>query len=284
MRGFGRGIAASTLPLAFAAALGCSRDPARAATPFEGARPLDLACVKEQRAPTREELETLVRALVDVAGGRAALEKRTYRRVEDLYLQRSGDLEGNHVRVTTWVRPDQTMRTLLEYKAGETEQRLMRRGEMWIAARGQPIARALGANQQYVEWDWEIARLPVWLLEASSLAPLPPSTGVDPATKRERALVGMHVVVEGWNPAFDCFVDPSGPMVVALEAILPVTGDLAYHTETKQRVEFSDFRRVDGQLYPFRRDLYLHGSRFALADTREVAPAPTLGDELFEPK
>ena len=277
-------IALAALPLLPALPLGCTRDRARSDAPFEGARPLDLACVKEGRAPTRPELETIVRAVVDAAGGETTLRKRAFRRLEDLYLQRSGDPESHHVRVTTWVRPDQTMRTLLEYKSGESEQRLMRRGEMYLAARGQPLSRALGANQQYVEWDWQLAQLPVWLLEASSLAPLPPSTGVDPATKRERKLVGMHVVVEGWNPAFDCWVDPAGPMVVVLEATLPMTGDLVAHTETRQRVEYSDFRRVDGLLYPFRRDLSIDGKRFALADTREVVPAPTLPDELFEPR
>ena len=277
-------IAMAALPLLAALPLGCTRDRARTDVPFEGARPLDLACVKEGRAPTRPELETIVRAVVDAAGGEAALRKRTFRRLEDLYLQRSGDPESHHVRVTTWMRSDQTIRTLLEYKSGESEQRLMRRGEMHLAARGQPLSRALGANQQYVEWDWQLAQLPVWLLEASSLAPLPPSTGVDPATKRERKLVGMHVVVEGWNPAFDCWVDPAGPMVVVLEATLPMTGDLVAHTETRQRVEYSDFRRVDGLLYAFRRDLSIDGKRFALADTREVVPAPSLPDELFESK
>ena len=277
-------IALAALPLLPALPLGCTRDRARSDAPFEGARPLDLACVKEGRAPTRPELETIVRAVVDAAGGETTLRKRAFRRLEDLYLQRSGDPESHHVRVTTWVRPDQTMRTLLEYKSGESEQRLMRRGEMYLAARGQPLSRALGANQQYVEWDWQLAQLPVWLLEASSLAPLPPSTGVDPATKRERKLVGMHVVVEGWNPAFDCWVDPAGPMVVVLEATLPMTGDLVAHTETRQRVEYSDFRRVDGLLYAFRRDLSIDGKRFALADTREVVPAPSLPDELFETK
>jgi len=211
-------IAMAALPLLAALPLGCTRDRARTDVPFEGARPLDLACVKEGRAPTRPELETIVRAVVDAAGGEAALRKRTFRRLEDLYLQRSGDPESHHVRVTTWMRPDQTIRTLLEYKSGESEQ------------------------------------------------------------------VGMHVVVEGWNPAFDCWVDPAGPMVVVLEATLPMTGDLVAHTETRQRVEYSDFRRVDGLLYAFRRDLSIDGKRFALADTREVVPAPSLPDELFESK
>lgn len=283
MRG-GWTIALAALPLLAVLPLGCTRDRARSDAPFEGARPLDLACVKEGRAPTRPELETIVRAVVDAAGGEAALRKRTFRRLEDLYLQLSGDPESHHVRVTTWVRPDQTMRTLLEYKSGESEQRLMQRGVMYLAARGQPLSRALNANQQYVEWDWQTSQLPVWLLDASSLAPLPPSTGVDPATKRERKLVGMHVVVEGWNPAFDCWVDPAGPMIVVLEATLPMTGDLVAKTETRQRIEYSDFRRVDGLLHPFRRDVSLGGKRFALADTREVVPADSLPDELFVPK
>jgi hypothetical protein len=281
MRGVGRGFALAALSLFVAPAHGCKRDPARSDAPFAGAKPLDLACVKEDRAPTRVELEAVVRALVDVAGGEAALKKRTFRRLEDLYLQRSGDPESHHVRVTTWVRPDQMLRTLLEYKSGETEQRVMRRGEMYLAARGQPLAHAIGANQQYVEWDWELSQLPVWLLEASSLSPLPPASAVDPATQRTRKLVGMHVVVEGWNPAFDCWVDPAGPMVVALEATLPMTGDLVAGIDTKQRVEFSDFRRVDGLLYAFRRDLYLGGNRFALADTRELESGVAIGDEVF---
>jgi hypothetical protein len=60
-----------------------------------------------------------------------------------------------------------------------------------------------------------------------------------------------------------------------------MTGDLVAGIDTKQRVEYPDFRRVDGLLYAFRRDLYLGGNRFALADTRELESGVAIGDEVF---
>jgi hypothetical protein len=256
--------------------------PARpgAATPFPGAKPLELACLRERRTPTRAELETVVRALIDVAGGDDRL---SFRRVEDLYLRRSGDPLGNALKVTTWVRPDRTMRTLLEYASGESEERVLFKGDEFVSSRGLPLANAIGASKQYVEWDWEVAQLPRWLALAAGLDPLPPKTEVDETTKRERVLIGMHVEVDGWNPTFDCWVDPTGPMIVAVEAELPLTGDLVAGSTRRQRMEFSDFRRVDGRLFAFRRDLHLGDARFGLAEAREIETGQNFGDEVFLP-
>jgi hypothetical protein len=260
------------LALLLVAPAGCRRE-APPPPPFEGARPFELACIKEHRPPTRAELEPLVRALIEVAGGEAALRKTNWRKVEDLYLQRSGDPDSNHVMVTTSLRAaDLALRTELEYHSGQIEQRVLWKGQEYLAARGQPLAVAMGGNKQYVEWDFEIARLPVWLAEAANLAPLP-SRVVDGRTQ-----IGVHVEVDGWNPPFDCWIDPAGPMVVTVEAVLPITGDLSIRTSAKQRVRFSDFRRVDGLLFPFRRDLELDGKRFALGEVREITTGVTLAD------
>jgi hypothetical protein len=273
-------------PLLIAAALAgssCSRDPSAPAVPaanvpFEGAKPLELACVKERRPATRAELEQLVRALVEVAGGESALRRVTFRKVEDLYLRRSGDPDSNHVLVTTTVRgADLSLRTLLEYHSGQVEQRVFWNKQEYICARGQQLAVAMGGNKQYVEWDFEVARMPLWLADASALTPLPLRV-LD-----GRVLVGMHAEVEGWNPAFDCYVDPAGPMVVTLEAVLPITGDLVIRTSATQRVLFSDFRRVNGLLFPFRRDLELDGKRFALAEVRTLETGLELDVKDFMP-
>jgi hypothetical protein len=236
--------------VALVAPVACSRNSAERGSdgPFAGAKPIELACVKERRPPTRAELEPLVRALVDVAGGDAALRRLAYRRIEDTYLERSGDPDSNHVLVTTSVRAvDGTLRTLLEYHSGQAEQRLFWKGQEYIGVRGLPLAVATGGNKQYVEWDVELARLPVWLADASSLTPL------ETRVVDGRVAVGLHAEVEGWNPPFDCWIDPSGPMIVTVETVLPITGDLAIRTVAKQRVRYSDFRRVDGFLFPFRR-------------------------------
>lgn len=263
--------------LAAAAPISCRRDDA-SSPPFAGAQPFELACVKEHRDPTRAELEPLVRATVEVAGGEAALRRVATRRREDLWLQRSGDPDSNHLLVTTSLRAaDHSLRTLLEYHSGQTAQRLFWKGEEYLSSQGQPLAVAIAGNKQYVEWDLELALLPVWLVDASSLTPLP-SRVID-----GRVAVGMHVEVEGWNPPFDCWIDPSGPMIVVVEAVLPITGDLAIRTSAPQRTRFSDWRRVDGLLFPFRRDLELDGKRFALGETRSLETGVAFTDDDFVP-
>jgi hypothetical protein len=72
-------------------------------------------------------------------------------------------------------------------------------------------------------------------------------------------------------------------MVVTLEAVLPITGDLVIRTSATQRVLFSDFRRVNGLLFPFRRDLELDGKRFALAEVRTLETGLELDQKDFVP-
>lgn len=271
-----RRVVPALLLLATAAAA-CSGDPA-AKPPFEGAKPIELACVKERREPTRAELEPLVRALVEVYGGDAALRRLASRRIEDLYLQKSGDPQSNHVLVTTSLRTaDRSLRTLLVFHSGQSQERLFWKEQEYICSLGQPLAVATGGNKQYVEWDLELALLPFWLADASSLTPIP-SRVID-----GRVAVGIHVEVEGWNPQFDCWIDPSGPMIVTVEATLPITGDLAIRTSAPQRIRYSDFRRVDGLLFAFRRDVELDGKRFALAETRSIETGVNFTDDDFLP-
>jgi hypothetical protein len=269
----------SSLAAAFVVVLAaaCSRHGARDAAPFEGARPVELASAAVGREPSRADLERLVAALVDVAGGAARLSKLNYSRREDLYLKETGDPQSKHVVATTSSRADQTVKTVLEYASGEGEQRVMLRRDCRLLPRmAKRSVAAAGARQQHVEWDWEVARLPQLLLEAESLTPLP--TRVDEG----HTLVGMRVAVTGVHPEFEAWVDLAGPMIVELRAELPITSDLVLRGKAEQVQRLSDYRRVKGLLFPFRRDVSVDGQRFLLAEAREVTLDVDLPDSFFQ--
>jgi len=256
------------------AAGSCARGGS-ASLPFDGARPLTLESVKQGKAPTPKELEQIVAAVVDVAGGAERLRRLRWRRVDDLYLAHPADPLGNNVLCTIALRPDESVTTRLEYRSGFVERRVRFRGEEYFQPRDGTLTLLTGAAQQYVEWDWEVARLPVLLTEAAALEPLAPRV-VD-----GRTLVGMKVDVADLNPKFEAWVDLSGPMIVEVRAVLPIAGGFSTKTDVIQLQRFSDFRRVGGVLFPFRRHLEVDGERFGLAETRTVELDVDLKDEEF---
>jgi hypothetical protein len=266
---------AVVVALAFAVVSFCSEPPP--ASPFEGARPLRIESIERGVAPTAIEIERVVDALIEAAGGADRLAQLSWRRVEDLYLSHTGVLVGNRVVNTVSLRPDRSVRTLLEYESGEFEQRVMLRGEPYIQPRLSPLRVATGFPAEHVGWDWEVARLPWLLRDASLLKPLPPRTD------EGRVLLGFQVEIADTRPAFEAWIDLSGPMIVEVRARLPVSGPLVQGSTAEQWQLFSDFRRVDGVLFPFRRDLWIEGARFGLGETREIEVGAQLEDADFLP-
>ncbi|MSR47608.1 MAG: hypothetical protein EXS13_11195 [Planctomycetes bacterium] len=251
------------LAAAFAAALaspGCSDPPPPL---FDGARPFAMSELASGGTPPLAEVERLLERLVEVYGGSPRLARLRLKRVEDLYLARTGNPLGNELVATTWVRPDETVRTLLAYSSGETEERAMLRGERWLRPRFGSLIQASGASQQHVEWDWEVARLPGNLLEAEELRPLVSERVAD------RVLIGVAVKLPGLNPSFEAWIDPEGPLLAEVRTRLPITADLSMKTSASHRQVFSEHRRVDGVLLPHRREIWVEGERIGLGEVRE---------------
>jgi len=69
-----------------------------------------------------------------------------------------------------------------------------------------------------------------------------------------------------------------------VKADLPITANLELRTNAVQRQLFSDFRRVSGVLFAFRRDLLLDDQRFGLGEAREIVADVELTDEQFLPR
>lgn len=253
------GVARSALAALLFAAARCSEP--QPPPVCDGAQPLALATYARGEPPTQDEVEQLVARLIDVAGGAERLRNLRYKRVEDLYLVQTGDLQSNRLVATTWMRPDESVRTLLQYSSGEDEERVMLRREEWLRPKHGSLALATGATQQHVEWDWEVARLPVNLLEAQELRPLRLEEVAG------KTLIGLAVKLPGLNPPFEAWIDPAGPLLVEVRAILPVTGDLSFRTQVDHRQRFGDYRRIDGLLLPHRRETWVEGRRIGLGET-----------------
>ena len=239
---------------------------------FEGARPWSAASFREGETPATRAVEQLVDAAIEVAGGASRLHALSWKRVEDVYLSHTSALNSNRAKCTTLVRPDQSIRVHLQYPEGQDELRVMFRGEEYLRplrdvaqSNAQVELRlATGATQQFVVWDWEIARLPAIVAEAAGLTPLP--TRVEDG----RTLVGMRVDVAEMNPKFEAWIDLAGPMVVEVRAELPLTSDLSPGGMASQRTRFSDFRRVKDVLFPFRKEVWVEDVRAVLAEAHTI--------------
>jgi hypothetical protein len=285
-RGRSRAAGARALAVATLLAGACADEPPPPPL-FEGARPLALASVRENRAPTQPELEELVEAVIEVAGGAKRLDTLSWKRVEDLYLSHTGMLLDHRIRCTTLVRHDRTCKVQLDYAEGFVECRVMLRAEEFLLPRRNPLDEqdggtlrpqlATGGSQQHVEWDWQVLRLPYLLAEAASLKPLPPRV------VEGRTLVGMVVDVPEFNPKFEAWIDPAGPVIAEVRATLPITADLNVRSEAVQTQRFSEWKRVHGVLFPFRRDLLIDGDRFGLGEARSIEVDVELADAEFLP-
>lgn len=244
---------------------------------FEGAAPLRIASVERGELPTPQEIEQLIARLVEVAGGAERWRTLRFKRVEDLYLLRTGSQLGNQVIATTWMRPDQTVRVELEYRGGERELRVMLNREEFVHPQLGSLQYATGGTQQHVEWDWEVVQLPYNLLAAEELRPLPyEGSGAD-------RRIGLAVKLPGLSPPFEAWIDPAGPVVVEVRTELPVTADLSFKTMARHRQLFSDWRRVDGVLLAHRREIHADDRRIGLAETRSYDLAAEIPDSVILP-
>jgi hypothetical protein len=277
--GSGRAIAlAGALAAGLIAALCTScGDEVEAAPVCDGARPFAMPGFVEGETPNRSDVELLIERMVEVYGGAARLERLSWRRVEDLYLARTGNPLGNELLATLWTRPDQSVRTLLQYSSGENEERVLKRGEPWVRPRFGSLVRATGASIQHVTWDWEVARLPANLLQAEALTPLPCERS------DARLLVGVGVELPALKPPFQVWIDPAGPLLVETRVVLPITADLSMRTSATQRQRFADWRRVDGVLFPHRRETFVDGDRIGLGAARSFAVDLEITDADLEP-
>lgn len=265
-------IVGAGIGIAFGLLAGCDRSAGRPPL-CDGARPLRIERAERGEAPSQQEVEALIERMVDVAGGATRLRKLSFKRVEDLYLARTANPLGTGMIATTWCRPDETVRTLLSYVGGESEERLMKRAARTVRPRLGQMVAATGAAAQHVEWDWEVARLPGNLLDAEALEPLPPER-VD-----GRLLIGVAVRLVDLNPPFEAWIDPEGPLLVEVRTDLPITADLSFRTSARHVQRFSDWRRVDGVLFPWRREIFVEGARIGLGEARSVELDREISDD-----
>ena len=228
--------------------------------------------------PALADLEKLADAVVETAGGAERLGQLGWERVEDSFFSHPADALGNQAKVTTSLRRDGSLKVFFEYPSGDSEQRVMLHREEFLQPRmSSSLAIATGGRQQYVEWDWESSRLPVILLEAERLEPLP--TRVEEG----RTLVGMKVTIPEMNPPFEVWIDLAGPVIAELSTDLPLLGDLSPNGWAKHQQFWSDYRFVDGVLFPFRRDTWVEGRRSVLAETRSLRIGAQFEDSFFVP-
>ena len=254
--------------------------------PFDGGRSVRLPSLRAGEPLSAEEQSELIDALLEVYGGADRLPGLGFFRRDDVFLAGGGSIMTNwHVR-ETWYRPGR-VRVNNDYRDG-LEQRVLYEETTYLATQGAPeLKEAVGDRYQNVLLDYFQHSVPGRLREPGVQV-----TSLAPQRFEGRDLAVLNVDF-GSKPLLELWVDPVGPAIRVLQAVLPLTGDLvAGRSTATTRLVVKEWRRVDGVLVPANQALFVGRAdepleRFGQVDLVEVEvsddPERDFDDTLFRP-
>jgi hypothetical protein len=215
--------------------------------------------------PARTRPEAIVDRVLDAYGGRAALARVRAYRMEGTV---ASVMRGSGALVRTFARPDR-LRIALDYP-NHPETRILDGGSGWRSDAKGNLAAADGFLLTSMVLQAARADLP-WLLDerratVKSLAPLDGGK-----------IAGLEVPV-GEGLTLTVYIDAATGRIVRSSGVLDAPG-----MKTNFATDYSDFRTVDGVLFPFREANF--ASNQATGDTvvTRVTVNPPLSDKDFRP-
>lgn len=244
--------------------------PAGTPAPFEGARWIELDCVKNGTVPTEAEVQTLLDALLEAYGGRERLLGLSYSTRGYQFARFGGTMSNRADRIVLF-RPDDHMRISAQYRSG-LEQTLLTGDRSYMAARALDLIEVFAENAVLVRWMYKTQDLPQGMVREGCKV-----TGLAPLLRDDGVQIPLRVE-DANQPALLVFVSPHGPVIRRVESRVTF-----YGKESVQAVEFLELRRVEGILFPFEQRVYIDDNYTALTDLDEVVVGVDLPDDLFKP-
>jgi hypothetical protein len=210
-------------------------------------------------------IDALVDAVLRAYGGKAALDGVKAYRMEGTV---SSVMRGNGALVRTFARPDR-LKTTLDYP-NHPEARILDGGKGWRSDGKGNMAAAEGFLLTSMVLQAARADIP-WILDKkrATLKVLPPMDG--------GKLQGLEIPL-GEGLSITVYAESATGRIVRTSGVLETPG-----MKTNFATDFSDFRTVDGVLFPFREANFASNQSTGDTVITKITLNPKLGDADFRP-
>jgi outer membrane lipoprotein-sorting protein len=231
---------------------------------------LGFARLSSADAPgTTENIPSLVSKIIAAYGGKHAIE-----RLKSVHA--SGTIEAfmrrDHGTYEVYFKRPRKLRVDTRYQ-GSSETRILNGQRGYRGMDGFPLSQAEGDSLLAMVYQFKHFDLPYGLLKGAYSI----------KRKGKEVLNGRPVEVlhltDGEGPAMDVSVDTHTFFIVKVTGYFVVTGGRS----TALSAEFSDFRKVDGTVFPFRITNYAGGYRIAETTMKTYRINSPMPDSLFAP-
>lgn len=216
-----------------------------------------------------EGVPSLVRKIIAAYGGKEAIEqiKSVYAAgsIEALMRQDSGSYE------ICFKRPGKLLVETKYRRSSET--RILNGGIGYRGVDGLPAVQTTGDSLLAMVYQYKHFDLPHGLLKGSYAITVKGREDL----KGKPAEV-LHLTDKG-GPPMDVYVDTRTYLIVKVSGYFSMPGG----ESTVLSAEFSDFRKVDGTVFPFRITNYAGGYRIARTTMKTYRINQPMPDSLFEP-
>jgi hypothetical protein len=216
-----------------------------------------------------ENIPSLVSKIIAAYGGKDAVEK-----LKNVHA--SGDIEAfmrrDHGTYEVYFKRPRKLRVDTKYQ-GSSETRILNGQMGYRRMDGLPLSQARGGSLLAMVYQYKHFDLPYGLLKGAYSI----------RTKGKEDLNGRPVEVlhltDNEGPPMDAYVDTHAFFIVKVTGYFVVAGSRS----TALSAEFSDFRKVDGTVFPFRIINYAGGFKIAETTMKTYRINTSMADSLFAP-
>ncbi len=216
-----------------------------------------------------DDVKSLVSKIVTAYGGKDVLEK-----LKSVYA--SGNIEAfmrqDHGTYEVFLKRPRKLRVETKYQ-NSSETRILNGDAGYREADGLPFSQVKGDSLLAMVYQYKHTDLPYGLLKNAYSIKI----------KGREDLNGKQVEVlhltDSEGPPMDIYVDVRTFLIVKVTGYFEMPGGQS----TALSAEFSDFRKVDGAVFPFRITNFASGFKIAETEMKTYKINPPMPDSLFKP-
>jgi hypothetical protein len=232
--------------------------------------PVLLEASSAAAAPAaHEDVGSLVSKIVAAYGGKGVIEgmKSVYAAGKiDAFMRR------DHGTYEVCFKRPRKLRVETKYQES-SETRILNGDTGYRGMDGQPLSEAEGGSLLAMVYQYKHFDLPYGLLKDAYSV-----TGKGKEDLNGKAVEVLHLI-DSEGPPMDVYVDTRTFFIVKVTGYFVVAGGRS----TALSAEFSDFRKVDGTVFPFRIANFGGGYRIAETTMSVYRINPPIPDSLFAP-
>ncbi len=234
---------------------------------------LVLACCyrisSAESAVSSDDVKSLVSKIVTAYGGKDVLEKLKS-------VHASGNIEAfmrqDHGTYEVFLKRPRRLRVETKYQ-NSSETRILNGDAGYREADGLPFSQVKGDSLLAMVYQYKHTDLPYGLLKNAYSIKIKGGEDLNGKQVEVLHLTGSE------GPPMDIYVDVRTFLIVKVTGYFEMPGGQS----TALSAEFSDFRKVDGAVFPFRITNFAGGFKIAETVMKSYKINPPMPDSLFKP-